>query len=79
MGDKDVFLGTWFYNDATPKSERKAKANTKYPKLTMVGDYIVSKTLGKGSFSKVKLGIHQATKKKVRQFSVEKKKCNIPY
>ena len=31
----------------------------------LLNDYIIDKTLGKGNFGKVKLGIHKITKEKV--------------
>ena len=41
---------------------------------TIIGDYIVKKTLGKGTFSKVKLGIHKVTNQKVAIKILEKSK-----
>ena len=41
-------------------------------KETIIGDYIVKKTLGKGTFSKVKLGIHKVTNQKVAIKILEK-------
>jgi 5'-AMP-activated protein kinase catalytic alpha subunit len=38
----------------------------------MLGDYIIKKTIGKGTFSKVKLGIHKETKQKVAIKILEK-------
>ena len=43
-------------------------------KETIIGDYIVKKTLGKGTFSKVKLGIHKVTNQKVAIKILEKSK-----
>jgi len=40
------------------------------PKI--LGDYIIKKTIGKGTFSKVKLGIHKETKQKVAIKILEK-------
>ena len=37
-----------------------------------LGDYIIKKTIGKGTFSKVKLGIHKETKQKVAIKILEK-------
>ena len=34
----------------------------------LLNDYIIDKTLGKGNFGKVKLGIHKMIKEKVRKF-----------
>ena len=34
----------------------------------LLNDYIIDKTLGKGNFGKVKLGIHKITKEKVSEF-----------
>ena len=41
---------------------------------SQIGDYIIKKTLGKGTFSKVKLGIHKATNEKVAIKILEKSK-----
>ena len=37
-----------------------------------LGDYIIKKTIGKGTFSKVKLGVHKETKQKVAIKILEK-------
>ncbi len=41
---------------------------------SQIGDYIIKRTLGKGTFSKVKLGIHKTTKEKVAIKILEKSK-----
>jgi 5'-AMP-activated protein kinase catalytic alpha subunit len=46
-------------------------------KFSQIGDYIVGKTLGQGSFGKVKLGIHSVTKKKVKILCKSKAKYSF--
>ena len=41
-------------------------------KLKLLGDYILCDTIGNGTFSKVKLGLHRATKEKVAIKVIEK-------
>jgi serine/threonine protein kinase len=41
-------------------------------RLKILGDYIISDTIGKGTFSKVKLGINKTTKEKVAIKIIEK-------
>lgn len=43
-----------------PSSNHSSHQKTKY-----IGDYVVGKTLGQGTFAKVKLGLHKTTKQKV--------------
>ena len=43
-------------------------------KDVVVGDYIIKKTLGQGTFGKVKLGIHKPTNEKVAIKILEKSK-----
>ena len=46
-------------------SKEKSKTETESPKEITIGDYIIKKTIGSGTFSTVKLGIHRITQKKV--------------
>ena len=48
-------------NDPKPKP----KTTTDSPKELTIGDYIIKKTIGSGTFSTVKLGMHRITQKKV--------------
>jgi serine/threonine protein kinase len=48
--------GQWKFPQSSPQAQPPAK---------MIGDYIVGKTLGQGTFAKVKLGTHKITKNKV--------------
>ena len=41
-------------------------------KFKLIGDYIICDTIGNGTFSKVKLGIHRANKEKVAIKVIEK-------
>jgi serine/threonine protein kinase len=35
-------------------------------KEVLIGDYIIKKTIGTGTFSEVKLGVHRITQKKLQ-------------
>ncbi len=50
-----------------PKSERNHSVphKEKMSEQDILGDYIIGETLGKGTFGKVKLGIHKITGEKV--------------
>ena len=39
----------------------------------LIGNYIMGKTIGKGTFGKVKLGVHKQTQEKVAIKILEKK------
>ena len=54
-------------------SENNSK-NKKDAGGTNVGQYVLSKTIGKGTFGKVKLGIHNLTGEKVAVKILEKDK-----
>ncbi len=41
-------------------------------RVKLLGDYIIAETLGKGTFSKVKLGVNRITKEKVAIKIIEK-------
>ncbi len=41
-------------------------------RANILGDYIITDTIGKGTFSKVKLGINKSTKEKVAIKIIEK-------
>jgi 5'-AMP-activated protein kinase catalytic alpha subunit len=49
-------------------------ADEKDEKLKSVGHYVLGKTIGKGTFGKVKLGIENATREKVAVKILEKQK-----
>ena len=57
-------------NDPKPKS----KTTTDSPKEITIGDYIIKKTIGSGTFSTVKLGVHRITQKKVAIKILDKNK-----
>ena len=57
-------------NDLKPKS----KTTTDSPKEITIGDYIIKKTIGSGTFSTVKLGVHRITQKKVAIKILDKNK-----
>ena len=44
------------------------------PEETLIGDYIIKKTIGTGTFSTVKLGVHRITQKKVAIKILDKNK-----
>lgn len=46
--------------------------NKKKVKVTKIGNYTISKTLGEGTFGKVKLGLHNLTGEKVAVKVLEK-------
>ena len=48
--------------------EKKNKNEEEKNINELLNDYIIDKTLGKGNFGKVKLGIHKITKEKVSKF-----------
>ena len=52
-----------------PKTERNYSSNEKdrISEQEMLGDFIIGETLGKGTFGKVKLGIHKITGEKVNK------------
>ncbi len=54
-------------NDHNSKSERNNSSSlkTKDYEHDILGDFIIGKTLGKGAFGKVKLGMHKITGEKV--------------
>ena len=54
-------------NAHNSKSERNNSSSikTKDYENDILGDFIIGKTLGKGAFGKVKLGIHKITGEKV--------------
>jgi len=55
-------------------SKEKSKTETDSPKEITIGDYIIKKTIGSGTFSTVKLGIHRITQKKVAIKILDKNK-----
>ena len=55
-------------------SKEKSKTQTDSPKEITIGDYIIKKTIGSGTFSTVKLGIHRITQKKVAIKILDKNK-----
>ena len=60
----------------TENNSRKESLNTSQnePKEVLIGDYIIKKTIGSGTFSTVKLGIHRITQKKVAIKILDKNK-----
>jgi serine/threonine protein kinase len=54
-------------NAHNSKTERNNSSSlkTKNYEQDILGDFIIGKTLGKGAFGKVKLGIHKITGEKV--------------
>jgi len=54
-------------NAQNSKTERNnySSLKTKNYELEILSDFIIGKTLGKGAFGKVKLGIHKITGEKV--------------
>jgi serine/threonine protein kinase len=52
------------YNSKTERNN-SSSLKTKYYEQDILGDFIIGKTLGKGAFGKVKLGIHKITGEKV--------------
>jgi 5'-AMP-activated protein kinase catalytic alpha subunit len=44
--------------------------------LKILDDYILCRTIGKGTFSKVKLGVHRTTREKVAIKIIDKKQVN---
>ena len=55
-------------------SEAASKNKKDAGGVTNVGQYVLSKTIGKGTFGKVKLGIHNLTGEKVAVKILEKDK-----
>ena len=60
--------------ESNPKEKEKSKTETDSPKEITIGDYIIKKTIGSGTFSTVKLGIHRITQKKVAIKILDKNK-----
>jgi serine/threonine protein kinase len=58
--------------DNIKQSVAQAKANAN--ESTNVGQYVLNKTIGKGTFGKVKLGVHNLTGEKVAVKILEKDK-----
>ena len=56
------------------KPKEKSKTTTDSPKEITIGDYIIKKTIGSGTFSTVKLGVHRITQKKVAIKILDKSK-----
>ena len=52
------------YNSKTERNN-SSSLKTKDYEQDILGDFIIGKTLGKGAFGKVKLGIHKITGEKV--------------
>ena len=48
-----------------PKTERNQSNKAEINEEDFLGDFIIGETLGKGTFGKVKLGIHKITREKV--------------
>ena len=57
------------------KSKKESLNNSQNePKEILIGDYIIKKTIGTGTFSTVKLGVHRITQKKVAVKILDKNK-----
>ena len=56
------------------KQKRSSSLNELKIKQTSLGDYIIKETIGKGTFSKVKLGINKLTGEKVAIKILDKSK-----
>ena len=57
------------------KSKKESLNNSQNePKEVLIGDYIIKKTIGTGTFSTVKLGVHRITQKKVAVKILDKNK-----
>lgn len=57
------------------KSNKESLNNSQNePKEILIGDYIIKKTIGTGTFSTVKLGVHRITQKKVAVKILDKNK-----
>jgi serine/threonine protein kinase len=53
---------------------KPTKKNQNTTKITSIGGYTIGKTLGKGTFGKVKLGTHQLSGESVAVKILEKSK-----
>lgn len=61
-------------SSANQGSASQAKGGSAATNGTNVGQYVLSKTIGKGTFGKVKLGVHNLTGEKVAVKILEKDK-----
>ena len=61
-------------DDNNSHIKEKSKTETDSPKELTIGDYIIKKTIGSGTFSTVKLGVHRITQKKVAIKILDKNK-----
>lgn len=67
---------TNFFNPYLPQSQRKnsdpiasaSKSSSTKSKQEMIGQFMLGKTLGRGTFGKVKLGVHSITGEKVSYY-----------
>ena len=59
---------------SSPSSPKKTTSEPKVPSKKIIGDYLIKETIGKGTFSRVKLGIHMKTGKKVAIKILDKSK-----
>ena len=51
--------------NGSKKAQQEAKSRFSANSIKMIGQYRLTKTIGSGSTSKVRLGIHEKTKEKV--------------
>lgn len=58
----------------TPNKQKLNNSSKLAPPSNNVGQYVLSKTIGKGTFGKVKLGTHNLTAEKVAVKILEKDK-----
>ena len=56
--------------------QRNTSVSPSLPKNKKIGDYLLLSTIGRGTFSKVKLGLHIPTKQKVAVKILDKDKIN---
>ena len=56
------------------QQQKCAVSSTKRPTMRSLGSYLVGKTMGEGTFGKVKYGVHSLTGEKVRDLALERKR-----
>lgn len=61
-------------DDACPPDASREDQDTKKIRVKRVGNYIIGKTIGEGSFSKVRLGTHVLTNERIALKIIEKSK-----
>jgi serine/threonine protein kinase len=71
MTDQKKSSTEWRPNGSNGPSSPAQQSNA----TKMIGDYVVGKTLGQGTFAKVKLGVHKTTKQKVALKLIDQSKA----